>query len=47
MIATLRLWHRNATTRRALRALDAHLLRDIGLSSASAAREARRPFWRR
>ncbi|WP_181954487.1 DUF1127 domain-containing protein [Pararhodobacter zhoushanensis] len=44
---TLRLWHRNATTRRDLRALDTHLLRDIGLTVTAAQREARRPFWRR
>ena len=46
MITTLRRWHRNLTTRRALRALDTHQLRDIGLSAATAQREARRPFWR-
>ncbi|MCW1931112.1 DUF1127 domain-containing protein [Pararhodobacter zhoushanensis] len=44
---TLRRWHRNATTRRDLRALDTHLLRDIGVTPAAAAREARRPFWHR
>lgn len=32
--------------RRALGRLDDHLLRDIGISRAAAAREARQPFWR-
>ena len=31
--------------RRALAALDAHLLADIGCTSQQAQREARRPFW--
>lgn len=45
LIALLRLWQRNRITRRSLCALDAHLLRDIGLTAGAAAREARRPFW--
>ena len=32
-------------SRQALRELDDHLLKDIGLSRADAEREARRPFW--
>jgi uncharacterized protein YjiS (DUF1127 family) len=31
--------------RRSLRALDAHLLRDIGLTAAEAEAEAARPVW--
>ncbi len=33
-------------TRRDLRALDVHLLRDIGLDPAQARAEAAKPFWR-
>ncbi len=32
--------------RRQLAALDAHLLRDIGLDSQTAASEATKPFWK-
>jgi uncharacterized protein YjiS (DUF1127 family) len=32
--------------RRALRHLDDHLLRDIGISRQEALKEARKPFWR-
>lgn len=32
--------------RRQLAALDAHLLRDIGLDSQTAANEATKPFWK-
>jgi uncharacterized protein YjiS (DUF1127 family) len=35
-----------ARQRRALAALDDHLLRDIGLTRHEAAREAHKPFWR-
>ncbi|WP_172327304.1 DUF1127 domain-containing protein [Mangrovicoccus sp. HB161399] len=31
--------------RRQLRQLDAHLLRDLGLTRAQAEREAQKPFW--
>jgi len=37
----LRLWR----SRRALSRLDPHLLRDVGLGEAAAAREAARPIW--
>lgn len=39
------LWRALARERRALAALDPHLLRDMGLDAGSAAREADRPFW--
>ncbi|MGF0538404.1 DUF1127 domain-containing protein [Agrobacterium sp. ES01] len=39
-------WPRKARSRLALRELDDHLLRDIGLSRTQAKREAEKPFWR-
>jgi uncharacterized protein YjiS (DUF1127 family) len=33
-------------TRRDLRRLDAHLLRDVGLTPERAGRETTKPFWR-
>ena len=42
-----RLWVVRAEGRRALRRLDLHLLRDIGLTRAQAQREAGKPFWER
>jgi uncharacterized protein YjiS (DUF1127 family) len=41
----LRTWQHRHRGRRALRQLDDRLLRDIGVSRAEAAREARKPFW--
>ena len=41
----LALWWRRHQTRCVLRELDAHLLRDIGLTSRQAEREAAKPFW--
>jgi uncharacterized protein YjiS (DUF1127 family) len=38
-------WHDTVRQRRALRALDDRMLRDIGLSRADVEREATRPFW--
>ncbi len=38
-------WQDNWRSRRALARLDAHGLRDIGLSAAAAEEESRRPFW--
>lgn len=43
---TVFLWARVAEERRALAALDADRLTDIGVSRAAASDEARRPFWR-
>ena len=39
-------WHELARQRRALLALNEHMLEDIGISRAEAEREASRPFWR-
>ena len=41
-----RTWKMRATTRRALRELSPERLRDIGVDSGDAAREAGKPFWR-
>ncbi|QIK40961.1 DUF1127 domain-containing protein [Pontibrevibacter nitratireducens] len=38
-------WAGRARTRRHLKRLDSHLLRDIGLSDLAAQREVQRPFW--
>lgn len=45
-LATLALWRRRARSRRELRELDEHLLRDIGVSRGVAEHEAAKPFWR-
>ncbi len=45
-VALLRLWRRRARQRRELAALPPRLRRDIGLTEARAAAEARKPFWR-
>ena len=39
-------WDRNRRTRKTLKYLDPHLLRDIGLTSSAAQEEADKPFWR-
>ncbi|QBF31710.1 DUF1127 domain-containing protein [Thalassococcus sp. S3] len=39
-------WHIRYRTRKDLTHLDAHLLRDIGLTREEAQREANRAFWR-
>ena len=39
-------WQDRANERHALASLDAHMLRDIGMSRADALREATKPFWR-
>ena len=46
LIARLAEWRRRSRSRRALAALDARLLKDVGLSEAEARLEAARPFWR-
>lgn len=46
LLARLVFWHRRAGQRRALRKLDDHLLKDIGMSRAQAELEAYKPFWR-
>ncbi len=39
------LWHRRWKQRGALAGLDAHLLRDIGVTPRQALREVDKPFW--
>jgi uncharacterized protein YjiS (DUF1127 family) len=43
--ARLLRWHELARQRRALLALNDHMLKDIGITRVEAEREARRPFW--
>ncbi len=38
-------WETRRTTRKGLRNLPPHLLRDIGLSPSAAATEVEKPFW--
>ncbi len=40
------LWYRRWQQRQHLAELDAHLLRDIGVTHSEALREAGKPFWR-
>lgn len=42
----IRLRIRNHRTRRALRGMEPHRLKDIGVDRVSAERESRTPFWR-
>ena len=46
MIHTIRLWHRNAVTRRALVNMPADRRLDIGKTLSEAHTEAAKPFWR-
>lgn len=46
LINQIGLWRQRIRDRRHLGSLDAHTLRDMGLTCARVAREARRPFWR-
>jgi len=41
-----RVWRRRSQTRRSLKTLSEHQLRDIGVSRAEAVVEADKPFWR-
>ncbi|MFQ5994460.1 MAG: DUF1127 domain-containing protein [Acidiferrobacterales bacterium] len=43
---TLLKWQERARQRHALRELDDHLLKDVGISRADVEREAGKPFWR-
>lgn len=38
-------WTTRRRTRQQLSDLDEHMLKDIGITQAQAAKEARRPFW--
>jgi uncharacterized protein YjiS (DUF1127 family) len=42
----LLIWHERAQQRRHLRALNDHMLRDIGLNRGDVMTEASKPFWR-
>lgn len=44
--ALINVWISRNQQRRALRRLDARLLRDIGVNHYDAQREAEKPFWR-
>ena len=46
LFQTLLIWQRRAQERDRLATLDPHLLSDMGISAAEAAREAAIPFWR-
>ncbi|MCB1938194.1 MAG: DUF1127 domain-containing protein [Rhodocyclaceae bacterium] len=46
VLRTLRLWAGRHRQRRQLAALDAHLLKDIGLTREQARAVADKPFWR-
>ena len=46
ILSLLLLWQERVRTRRELRELDDHNLRDIGLSRGEALYEAAKPFWR-
>ncbi|WP_158047676.1 DUF1127 domain-containing protein [Skermanella pratensis] len=43
---TLKTWKYRIVSRRELMDLDAHMLRDIGLTDLEAQSEASKPFWR-
>lgn len=43
---TVMAWETRRIERHALRRLDPHMLRDIGLHPEAAAHEAQKPFWR-
>lgn len=45
IVTLMATWTRRARGRTQLKHLDAHLLRDIGISESHARAEARRPFW--
>lgn len=45
MAAILRIWRRRACERRHLAVMDERLLKDIGVTSLDARREANRRFW--
>jgi uncharacterized protein YjiS (DUF1127 family) len=46
LLAALATWQQRYELRRHLLTLDDHLLEDIGLDRAAAAREAAKPFWK-
>jgi uncharacterized protein YjiS (DUF1127 family) len=46
LMLSVNLWRSRHRSRAALARLDAHHLRDIGLSATAARRETQKPFWR-
>ena len=46
VVQTMQTWQRRQRARAQLRKLPDHLLRDIGLDTATARRETGKPFWR-
>lgn len=46
LLTLLARWNRRVTERRAMRRIDDHLLRDIGLDRLQLEKMAARPFWR-
>jgi uncharacterized protein YjiS (DUF1127 family) len=44
---TLALWRQRTEMRRRLAEMDSRSLRDVGISSAAAAYESGKPFWRK
>ncbi len=46
LLALVLLWHERARQRDRLRQLDAHALRDIGITREEALQESWKPFWR-
>ncbi len=46
-VALVTRWRERARSRHMLSAMDARLLKDIGVSRATAAFEANKPFWER
>ncbi len=46
MVDAVLVWQERARERRRLMQLSDHMLRDIGISRATAAGEAEKPFWR-
>jgi uncharacterized protein YjiS (DUF1127 family) len=45
-VRTLAMWNARSRQRQALKHLDSHILRDIGIDRQSALGEADRPFWK-
>jgi uncharacterized protein YjiS (DUF1127 family) len=46
MAQTVARWEERRQTRRALARLDAHLMRDIGMTPGAQSAECNKPFWR-
>lgn len=46
LLALVLFWHERARQRDQLRQLDAHALRDIGITREEALHESWKPFWR-